>query len=314
MPDLQVAQKAGVNKSTVGRYRSANGMPKFCLVPLIVDGELHQTCTKCDTPKKLVEFVKDKRRATGHGSWCIPCSREYMNVLIKTPKVVASRKAHYQVNKTTLNAQSRARWAEKKGEYKVAKNAWNLEHRAELLEDQRRRGTEHRAFIDSLKAGKSCFDCAGTYPPFCMEYDHVRGTKRWALGKMSNHRREAVLEEIAKCDLVCCACHRVRTQIRNTHGKHKWQYGDWSANRLKTFHGWVDTLKSNPCMDCGRIRPSVAMDFDHVRGVKVSGVATMWSWGRDKVLEEIAKCDLVCCICHRIRTQARRTHQGASLQ
>lgn len=38
-------------------------------------------------------------------------------------------------------------------------------------------------------------------------------------------------------------------------------------------------------------------------------IADMWSWGRDKVIAEIVKCDLVCCICHRIRTQSRKAQQ-----
>jgi hypothetical protein len=199
-------------------------------------------------------------------------------------------------------AQNRARWGVKKATYKIAGDLWRAEHRDNLLADERRRGVEYRAFIDSTKAGKSCLDCGDTYVAFCMEYDHVRGVKRWALGKMSNHRREAVLEEIAKCDLVCCACHRVRTQERK---------GDSKTPRVITFRAWLNTLKSKPCLDCGRSRPSVAMDFDHVRGEKVAQITDMWSWGRDKVLVELAKCDLVCCICHRLRTQIRTNQRAA---
>lgn len=270
-----------------------------------------KTCTQCDLSKALDEFVKDKRRADGRGSWCILCNRTYMNALIKTPKVAASRKAHYEANKITITSANRTRWAEKKDTYKIAGDAWRLEHREELLNDERCRGAEYRAFIDSTKVGKPCLDCGEVYLPFCMEYDHVRGTKRWALGKMANHRRDAVLEEIAKCDLVCCACHRVRTQLRNTHGKHLGPMAVWSSNRLLNFRNWIAMLKAKPCMDCGRVRPSVAMDFDHVRGEKVTQVSEMWSWGRDKVLAEITKCDLVCCICHRVRTQVRMNQEAA---
>ncbi len=270
-----------------------------------------KTCTKCDTPKPLDEFVKDKRRADGRGSWCLVCNRKWSNAYNATPKGQAARKAHYKANHDSITAANRARWAERKDDYQIAGDAWRLAHREELLADQRRRGDDHRAFIDAIKSGQPCVDCGETYPSFCMEYDHVRGTKRWALGKMSNHRRDAVLKEIAKCDLVCCACHRVRTQARNTHGEHNWQYGDWSSSRLASFHTWLGQLKAKPCMDCGRIRPAPAMDFDHVRGEKMRSVSSMWSWHRDKVLDEIAKCDLVCCICHRIRTQARMNQEAA---
>lgn len=52
-----------------------------------------KTCTKCHTEKSLDEFVKDKRRVDGRGSWCVPCNREYMQAFIKTPKVKAARKS-----------------------------------------------------------------------------------------------------------------------------------------------------------------------------------------------------------------------------
>lgn len=265
-----------------------------------------KTCTKCQIPKPLDEFVKDKRRVDGRGSWCAPCNREYMRALIKTPKVAATRKAAYEANKEALNAASRARWTEKKGQYKVAVDKWRAANRHVILADYRERGKAHRAFLDKQKAGRPCIDCGGTFPPYVMEFDHVRGDKRWALGKMANHRREAVLEEIAKCELVCCACHRVRTQARNTHGAHTGEHAEWSKSRQAAFHAWMRELKSHPCADCARCLSPEAMDFDHVQGVKVQSISSMWSWGREKVLMELTKCELVCANCHRVRTQTRK--------
>jgi hypothetical protein len=256
-----------------------------------------KTCTKCQTSKPLVEFVKDKRRSDGRGSWCVLCNREYMKGLIKAPKIAATRKATYQANKVALNAASRARWAEKSDEYKVAADKWREENRSALLADYRQRGEAHRAFIDNLKKDKPCIDCGGTFPSYVMEFDHVRGNKRWALGKMSNHRREAVIEEVAKCELVCCACHRVRTQTRK---------GASKLPKVQAFRAWLSTLKTNPCTDCGKTLPHAAMDFDHIRGEKTTQIADMWSWGREKVLVELSKCELVCANCHRIRTQTRK--------
>jgi hypothetical protein len=67
-------------------------------------------------------------------------------------------------------------------------------------------------------------------------------------------------------------------------------------------------LKDNqPCADCGKKYPHYIMEFDHVRGKKISDVSQMY-WSPDdgkKVLKEIAKCDLVCANCHRERTWAR---------
>lgn len=75
------------------------------------------------------------------------------------------------------------------------------------------------------------------------------------------------------------------------------------------YKEWLDALRGNtPCMDCGRLFPPVCMDFDHRPGeIKKACVASLMRSGvsRATVEAEVAKCDLVCSNCHRIRTQTR---------
>lgn len=68
----------------------------------------------------------------------------------------------------------------------------------------------------------------------------------------------------------------------------------------------VEERKKSPCADCGGTFPAVCMDFDHVRGVKKTGINQIVAqfWSVDILLEELAKCELVCANCHRIRTHA----------
>ncbi len=73
----------------------------------------------------------------------------------------------------------------------------------------------------------------------------------------------------------------------------------------------VLALKAKPCMDCGQLFHHVCMDFDHRTGeTKTAGVAELVKRGapHDVILAEVAKCDLVCSTCHRLRTYNR--HQG----
>lgn len=70
----------------------------------------------------------------------------------------------------------------------------------------------------------------------------------------------------------------------------------------------INVLKAAPCTDCGGTFPPECMDFDHVRGVKVQGIAGMIDYGPEKLAEELAKCELVCANCHRTRTKNRRKH------
>lgn len=71
-----------------------------------------------------------------------------------------------------------------------------------------------RAIIKSAKA-VPCADCEIQYPYWVMDFDHVRGTKRFAMGNVQCTITETqLLEEISKCDVVCSNCHRTREHAK----------------------------------------------------------------------------------------------------
>lgn len=69
----------------------------------------------------------------------------------------------------------------------------------------------------------------------------------------------------------------------------------------------IQAAKSAPCTDCSICYPYWVMDFDHVRGAKSFNLGVGANKSVAKLLAEIAKCDIVCANCHRLRTHARRT-------
>lgn len=80
------------------------------------------------------------------------------------------------------------------------------------------------------------------------------------------------------------------------------------ARRLEAKF-FVDVYKeSRPCADCGRGFPAVAMDLDHVRGGKIRSISGLVSgaYKLDLIKAEIAKCEVVCAVCHRLRTARRK--------
>jgi hypothetical protein len=68
---------------------------------------------------------------------------------------------------------------------------------------------------------------------------------------------------------------------------------------------YVRKVKDAPCMDCGQSYPYYCMDLDHVRGEKAFNIAAKLHYATKLVVEEVAKCDVVCSNCHRIRTALR---------
>jgi hypothetical protein len=80
--------------------------------------------------------------------------------------------------------------------------------------EQRERLHKHRVLLDNAK-NKPCADCGVKYDPWVMDFDHLRDKKFTISGKASQgYSLEKLLAEIAKCDVVCSNCHRIRTHKR----------------------------------------------------------------------------------------------------
>lgn len=69
-----------------------------------------------------------------------------------------------------------------------------------------------RLVIEEAKA-VPCADCEVEYPTPCMTFDHVRGEKKFNIGAATRDAKSmvALLDEIAKCEIVCHNCHALRT-------------------------------------------------------------------------------------------------------
>jgi hypothetical protein len=168
-------------------------------------------------------------------------------------------------------------------------------HQSRCCVCQRAKRKERIDLINSYK-DCPCADCGKTYPIDCMELDHIFGTKIANVSAMRDAPISKLIEEINKCDVVCCVCHRIRTKNRREPTKEK---------RLQAHRDMINQYKSSPCADCSQCFPPVAMDLDHVRGKKVFEISNMGHYPRWKVVEELDKCDVVCANCHRMRTCAR---------
>ena len=101
-------------------------------------------------------------------------------------------------------------------------SAWREAHPAQFAEGQARRARQRRnARVELMISLKStpCADCGGVFPTVCMDFDHrdpaekINSIAHWSLTDVVG-----LLAEIAKCDLVCANCHRIRTFSEERHG------------------------------------------------------------------------------------------------
>lgn len=102
---------------------------------------------------------------------------------------------------------------------------------------------------------------------------------------------------------LCKQCNKTYQQVH--YATNKQDYLDRNKRAVFDTREWLAAYKTGkPCADCNGVFHHVAMDFDHL-GDKLLDVSDMIKHGKKKILEEIAKCELVCSNCHRIRTYER---------
>jgi hypothetical protein len=68
--------------------------------------------------------------------------------------------------------------------------------------------------LNSIKS-VPCLDCKKNFPPYVMDFDHVKGTKKFSIGSEKTHALDTIKKEIEKCEVVCSNCHRIRTWNRS---------------------------------------------------------------------------------------------------
>jgi hypothetical protein len=133
--------------------------------------------------------------------------------------------------------------------------------------------------------------------------------------------------EIAKCEIRCANCHRIRTGQRGFFETLILQFELWDpvstrsvgsgsrkaargGNRTRERQQRVESIRrrvwqymlEHACVDCGEDDPRV-LDFDHLRDKTMeigALVRSGYSWKR--IAQEITKCEIRCANCHRRRT------------
>lgn len=151
-----------------------------CLLPRLYD--LGCVCTpqikRCPRCKELKDWSAFNKRPNGTpSSYCTPCQDTYS-------------REHYGRNKPKANT----------NRYRNAK--------------QYRQS--NRELVHGIKHNRPCMDCGETHPPWAMEFDHRDPTTKLGdvatmMGRGNAKNPQRLLDEIAKCDLVCVLCHRYRT-------------------------------------------------------------------------------------------------------
>lgn len=107
---------------------------------------------------------------------------------------------------------------------------------------------------------------------------------------------------------------RLNKRVREYRARRYKKEGRWrdEGPKAQELKQWMIEIKSEPCTDCKKSFDTCCMDFDHVRGEKKYNVGSMFAhhYSRELIEKELAKCEIVCANCHRIRTRDRKIGSG----
>lgn len=186
--------------------------------------------------------------------------------------------------------------------------------------------------LKELKEKNGCQKCGKTFAYYALEFDHIYGVKIETVStlKRKKGKLETLKEVNDKCQVLCIHCHRSETLIRSlkrnfikyttAHQNLKEESflyvknflaglpADEKINKRKMNLIYLKNLKeSKACADCQEFFPYYLMDFDHTADDKVDNISKLSRKVNLKpLLEEIAKCELVCGHCHAKRSDSRR--------
>lgn len=189
-------------------------------------------------------------------------------------------------------------------------------NRAQEIERVRVRQAATLKFLRDLRR-VPCADCGGTFEPYQMDFDHRDPTTKSfevTTGRAMLMSRDRLLEEVAKCEILCANCHAIRSarQAAQRGESQRTSRPDTARSVSARRHAvkrrdFVLALRDRPCADCQGQFPAVVMEFDHRDAAqKRFNVAHSWCRSVQSISDEAAKCDLVCRNCHRRRTLDRR--------
>jgi len=88
----------------------------------------------------------------------------------------------------------------------------NIDH---LKKYDKKRGNEGKTISDKLKTSIGCAECGYVKNPLALEWHHINGKNLGYINingqGIAHHSSQRIADEIAKCVLLCCNCHKILT-------------------------------------------------------------------------------------------------------
>jgi hypothetical protein len=169
----------------------------------------------------------------------------------------------------------------------------------EVYQQSRKQNRNNRhIWFNGVKSQLKCCQC-GENDYRCLDFHHREFEEKVfgiSEGVKSGYSEEKIIKEISKCDVLCANCHRKK------HASVRLPADGYHRERVGKNIKWLREFKRKlSCVDCG-IKDEFVLDFHHLRD-KDDTICRLAGNGCsvERLLEEIAKCEVICANCHRKR-------------
>ena len=163
-------------------------------------------CSKCKQVKNLDDFHRCNKSLDGRHYICKECKKTYDLIYKKNRKEYFQKKGkkYYQEHKEKIKERV------KEGFYKFRKN--NPERYRLIVKKSR---DKKRKWFNELKKTMKCEIC-GESDYICLDFHHKNPKdKDITVARIFNNRKDKILKEISKCQVLCANCHRkVHRELR----------------------------------------------------------------------------------------------------
>jgi hypothetical protein len=164
-------------------------------------------CSKCGEEKELIEFHRYTRSLDGFKAECKPCrkalTQKYKSTAQRLCSIAGCEGLHYGRGYCSKH------WS------RVYRHQDALKLTRNPPEPGRGGPEARRSFVRSYLLDRGCMDCGYKKDARALSFDHRPGTVKVRDIKSGQQLGwKALLEEIAKCDVVCMNCHVIRTSER----------------------------------------------------------------------------------------------------
>lgn len=152
-------------------------------------------------------------------------------------------------------------------------------------------------FIELLN-GRVCSVCSFSNTD-ALDFHHVNPNEKFlTISNLlsNNYSEEIIMLEVEKCIILCSNCHFIH-HFRET------EYGGGHTNRSSIKKWYYQYKATLSCQNCSENRP-YCLQFHHrdpsIKIESVSRLVASQAPTKLELMEEIAKCDVLCANCHRI--------------